>query len=140
MKPIRKIVHLLTPTSTLVATLALLVWLPGTLPAQEKGAERLMKLQPARAAHVHTVGATDTATMTCPKCTDVWVKVAQPMGKGGRMEMATVQHHECPGCNTTLTTHGSGKQAKTVAQHTCTHCGTTPASCCRTTGTRAGTR
>ena len=68
--------------------------------------------------------------VSCPKCKDTWVKVVQPMGKGGRQETANIQRHECPGCDTKIVTEGVGKQAKSVVKHTCKQCGSEDMSCC----------
>jgi hypothetical protein len=130
MKSINSITKLVT-RSTLLLALAALAWLPVTGFAQEKGAERLMKLNRLNnVADVQKVQAGDTIVMSCPKCKDTWAKVVQPMGKGGRQETASVQRHACPGCDTKIVTEGVGKQAQNKVLHTCKQCGSEEASCC----------
>lgn len=130
MKTINPLGHYLTRV-TLMAAVAVLAFLPIRTLAQEKGAERLLKLQRLNTvADVEKVEAGDTIVMSCPKCKDTWVKVVQPMGKGGRQETANIQRHECPGCDTKIVTEGVGKQAKSVVKHTCKQCGSEDMSCC----------
>lgn len=104
---------------------------PSPTLAQEKGAERLVKLQRLNTvSEVKKVQAGDTIVMSCPKCKDTWVKVVQPPGKGGRQETATVAQHQCPGCATKIETQGAGKQAITTIKHVCKQCGSKDAFCC----------
>lgn len=130
MKSIKNIGNYVT-RGTLIVAVAGLALLANSAVAQEKGAERLMKLQRLNTvADVQKVEAGDTIVMSCPKCKDTWVKVVQPMGKGGRQETANIQRHECPGCDTKIVTEGVGKQAKSVVKHTCKQCGSEDVSCC----------
>lgn len=130
MKSIKNIGNHLARAALIVAVAGLAL-LTNTVAAQEKGAERLMKLQRLNTpADVQKVEAGDTIVMSCPKCKDTWVKVVQPMGKGGRQETANIQRHECPGCDTKIVTAGVGKQAKNVVKHTCKQCGSEDVSCC----------
>lgn len=130
MKSIKNIGNYLT-RGTLIVAVAGLALLANSAVAQEKGGERMMKLLRLNtAADVQKVEAGDTIVMSCPKCKDTWVKVVQPMGKGGRQETANIQRHECPGCDTKIVTEGVGKQAKSVVKHTCKQCGSEDAYCC----------
>lgn len=130
MKRIRNIASSLT-RATLFVAIASLALLANSAAAQEKGGERMMKLLRLNTtADVQKVEAGDTIVMACPKCKDTWVKVLQPMGKGGRRETANIQRHECPGCHTKIVTEGVGKQAKSVVKHTCKQCGSEDVSCC----------
>jgi len=130
MKSIKNMGNHLT-RATLIVAVAGFALLMNAVLAQEKGAERLMKLQRLNTpADVQKVEAGDTIVMSCPKCKDTWVKVVQPMGKGGRQETANIQRHECPGCDTKIVTEGVGKQAKSVVKHTCKQCGSEDMSCC----------
>ncbi|MCU0783650.1 MAG: hypothetical protein MUF81_06295 [Verrucomicrobia bacterium] len=130
MKSIKNIGNYLT-RGTLIVAVAGLTLLANSAVAQEKGGERMMKLLRLNtAADVQKVEAGDTIVMSCPKCKDTWVKVVQPMGKGGRQETANIQRHECPGCDTKIVTEGVGKQAKSVVKHTCKQCGSEDMSCC----------
>ncbi|MGN6554866.1 MAG: hypothetical protein ACTHLW_14255, partial [Verrucomicrobiota bacterium] len=67
-----------------------------------------------------------------PKCTETVASVAQPMGRGGRVESASILRHQCPACHTKIVTEGTGKQAKNVVKHDCKMDGSSNASCCAT--------
>jgi hypothetical protein len=131
MKTIDSLGHYLTRV-TLVAVVAVLALFPLRTLAQEKGAERLMKLQRLHTvADVQKVEAGDTIVMSCPKCKDTWITVVQKTGKAAHpTETKAVQRHECPGCDTRIVTEGVGKQAKNVVKHTCKQCGSADAYCC----------
>lgn len=130
MKPIQNLVRCLTRSTLIVAVAGCALLSHGVL-AQQKGGEQLLKLHRLNSvANVQTVAAGDTIIMSCPKCKDTWVKVAQPMAKGGRPDAANVQRHECPGCEQKFVIEGTGKQAQGVVKHTCKHCGSTDAYCC----------
>lgn len=129
IKPLRT--RLARGTSLLtVAAFALLV---NSALAQERGADRLVKLHRIGAiADLQKVEAGHTLAMTCPKCKDTSIKVAQSQGKGGRREAAILQRHGCPGCDTKIVTEGVGKQAKSQAKHVCVQNGGENAGCCAT--------
>jgi hypothetical protein len=131
MKSIKNIGNHLT-RATLIVVVAGLALLTNTVAAQEKGAERLMKLQRLNTpADVQKVEAGDTVVMSCPKCKDTWVTVVEQTGKAVKPhETKAVLRHECPGCNTKIATQGVGKQAQSKMVHTCTHCGSDEATCC----------
>jgi hypothetical protein len=93
--------------------------------AQEKGAERLLKLN--RPAITSTAVKAQAPVMSCPKCIDTVVAVAQPTGKGGRVETANIVRHECPSCSTKIVTQGAGKNAENIVKHECKMDG---GSCC----------
>ena len=116
--------NLILTTLTLVA--AALVTMPSSSVAQEKGAERLLNLnRSAKSA----AAVADTPVMSCPKCKDTLVTVAQPPGRGGRVEMAKIVKHQCPACSTKIETNGVGKQATNIVKHGCAM-GGGDASCC----------
>lgn len=131
MKSINYIGNSLIRATFLVAV-AGLAFLASSALAQEKGAERLMKLQRLNTpADVQKVEAGDTIVMSCPKCKDTWVTVVEQTGKAANpQEKKSVLRHECPGCNTKIVTQGVGKQAQNKVVHTCTHCGSDEATCC----------
>jgi len=131
MKTIQHLGQYLT-RATLVAAVAGLALLPTHALAQEKGAERLMKLNRLNTvADVQKVDAGDTIVMSCPKCKDVWITVVENTGKAvNPKETKTVLRHQCPGCETKLVTEGVGKQAKNVVKHICKQCGSEDAFCC----------
>jgi hypothetical protein len=123
----------LTRSSGFVALTAVVALLNLSNPAlaQEKGGERLMKLQRINtAADVQKLEPGDILVMTCPKCKETWAKAVQPPGKGGRQETAIVGQHQCPSCGAKIETQGVGKQATTVFKHMCKQCGSEDAYCC----------
>jgi hypothetical protein len=131
MKTIRNLATRLTRATLLLAIAGLAFASNDTL-AQEKGAERLMKLQRLdTVADVQKVEAGDTIMMSCPKCKDTWVTVVQSTGKAvNPQDKKTVSRHDCPGCNSKIVTEGAGKQAKQIVKHTCKRCGSGDAFCC----------
>ena len=131
MKTIHHLGQYLT-RATLVAAVAGLALLPTHALAQEKGAERLMKLNRLNTvADVQKVEAGDAVVMSCPKCKNAWVTVVENTGKAvNPKETKAVLRHQCPGCETKLVTEGVGKQAKNVVKHVCKQCGSEDAFCC----------
>ena len=128
MKSINQVCKCLVRSAFVLA----MVGLASVVQAQEKGAERLMKLQRLNTpADVQKVDAGDTIVMSCPKCKDTWVTVVEQTGKAvNPQEKKSVLRHECPGCATKIVTEGVGKQAKSVVKHTCKQCGSEDMSCC----------
>jgi hypothetical protein len=116
-----------------VALGAVTAWalMSGGLMAQEKGAERLLKLQRLdTVADVQKVEPGDKIVMCCPKCKDTWVTVVEKTGKAAHpQEKKRVLRHECPGCQTRIMTDGLAKPPKDKVVHTCKHCGSTDAFC-----------
>jgi hypothetical protein len=106
-----------------------LAWLPSQVLAQEKGAQKLMKVQTVE--DLQKVEAGDTIVMTCPKCKDTYTQVVEKTFKAVKPEeLKTVAVHLCSSCNTKIVTKGVGKQAKDELVHTCTACGSEDVSCC----------
>lgn len=118
--------------SCLALAVAGIIAVPASASAQEKGAEKLMKLGRIQTMEdVVVVEAGDTIVMSCPKCKDTWVKVVQPTFKGANAKQtATVKQHQCPGCGSERVTTGHGKAKTTEIVHVCTACGSTEATCC----------
>ena len=130
MKTVKNICQCIVVASLALAVVGF-VSVPISAQAQQKGAEKLMQLPKINTVEaLQSLEPGDTIVMSCPKCKDTWVKVVQPMGKGGRQETANIQRHECPGCDTKIVTEGVGKQAKSVVKHTCKQCGSEDVSCC----------
>jgi hypothetical protein len=46
--------------------------------------------------------------------------------------MTVGEKHMCPGCSSTITTVGVGKQAKDEVKHVCEKCGSDSVFCCAT--------
>ena len=106
-----------------------LAWLPSQALAQEKGAQKLMKVQTVE--DLQKVEAGDTIVMTCPKCKDTYTQVVEKTFKAVKPEeLKTVAVHLCSSCNTKIVTKGVGKQAKDELVHTCTACGSEDVSRC----------
>lgn len=115
----------------LLAAITIITLAPSLLMAQEKGAARLMKLNPAPVPQ-QTV-ATDIKPMSCAKCQDTYTTVTNRTAKGANpVEVKTVVKHLCPTCSTFIKTEGAGKNAKNVMAHTCISCGSAEAACCAT--------
>lgn len=131
---------------SLVVVIASLAFLPNTALAQEKGAERLMRLNRRPSPEMNRLEVPKTVPMSCPKCRDVTVLVPDTNAKGGASLLAggrpmkSVVRHQCEGCTTTLTAVGHGKTKKNLVQHTCTSCGADSKSCCDRTGKLTPTR
>lgn len=106
-----------------------LAWLPSQALAQEKGAQKLMKVQTVE--NVQTLDVGDTIVMTCAKCKDTYVQVVEKTFKAVKPEeLKTVGVHLCSSCETKIVTKGVGKQAKDELVHTCKACGSEDVSCC----------
>jgi hypothetical protein len=123
MKTLNSIAASITATALLSALSVL--WITNSALAQEKGAERLVKMQQASAPPALAKGqVASSVSMTCAKCKDTFVTVAEPPGRGGRPATAVVAEHQCPTCATRIETIGVGKQATTAVKHLCSESGT----------------
>ena len=115
---------------------ALAVWLPGNINAQEKGsakggAQQLMKAKPVNTVEdISTIQPGDMMVMSCPKCKNVTVSYVEPTFKAVEPKEKVKTQHTCPGCNTTITVEGHGKAKKDVLKHVCMTCGSKDAFCC----------
>jgi len=115
-----------------VLTVAGLLTLPTLAAAQEKGATKLIKLNPIKTvADAEAVQPGDTVVMSCPKCKDSWATIVTPATKtGAKQETTTVARHECPGCEHKYVTEGHGKAKTDKLVHVCKNCGSEDAFCC----------
>jgi hypothetical protein len=112
---------------------AMAVWVPTNLNAQEQGsakggAQLLMK--PMTVGDVNRLEPGDMVAMSCPKCKTVTVTYIDKTTKGAIKEEKATQKHLCAGCETIIKTEGRGKQAKDVVVHVCKTCGSEDAFCC----------
>jgi hypothetical protein len=121
----RPIMKTFTRFSLVVTAASALAFSSIGLSAAEKGAELLVKRNPAPAA----VNAAKPAAMNCASCTDSLVSVVDKGTRGPRHEVKNVMRHNCASCDTQIVTKGSGKNAVNVAVHTC---GTGSAAMCAT--------
>ena len=110
-------------------TIIALAWLPSQALAQEKGAQKLIKLQTFE--DLKKVDTGDIIVMSCPKCKDTYAQVTEKTFKAANPEeVKNVTIHLCSGCDTRLVTKGVGKHAKEVLVHTCKTCGSENVTCC----------
>ncbi len=109
-----------------------LMSLPLLAQDQEKGATKLMKLNPiVTVADADAVQPGDTVVMSCPKCKNSWVTVVTPPTKtGAKPETSIVARHDCPGCEHKYATEGHGKMKTEKIIHVCKMCGSEDAFCC----------
>ena len=117
--------------------LTLVAWIPGIAHAQEpmkpmKGGEHMVML-----THITTTNqaaeliAGDSIAMVCTKCKSVMVHNFTT--EKGHIQVMTVgEKHLCPGCNSTITVVGAGKDKHNEVKHTCEKCGDNSVFCCAT--------
>ena len=112
--------------------IAALILLPTIGSAEEKGATKLMKLNPIKTvADAEAVQPGDTVVMSCPKCKDSWVTIVAPSTRtGAKPETSTVARHDCPGCEHKYVAEGHGKAKTDKLVHVCKMCGSEDAFCC----------
>jgi hypothetical protein len=117
--------------STLALSVAGMAWLPSVASAQAKGGEKLMQLSARTpAADTTTKETASVLAMSCPKCTDRWVTVVQPLTKGSQRETKVIAQHQCPTCQTKLVIEGVGRQAKEKVTHLCKMSANQGSDCC----------
>lgn len=93
--------------------------------ASPKFREFLNQSKPAKTAVV-------PKTMACPKCKDEFTTRADWTARGANKPSVTVAKHLCAGCETKVTTVGTGKAAMSTAVHSCSESENRSASCCKT--------
>ena len=72
----------------------------------------------------------DAVAMVCTKCkTVLYANIQKPYS---RFVTPFEHRHFCPGCKSTITTTGSGFNAKEEVRHTCEACGSDSMFCCAT--------
>lgn len=108
--------------------------------AQEKGATTLLRLNGKLVEPKSGPG--DYKPMSCAKCTDgaVYVADLNSRGLGARTLMTSgkalptkpVAKHLCDGCGVEWRVEGTGKAKHDVAVHKCTSCGSEALACCST--------
>lgn len=92
------------------------------------------------------VASSTAPSMACPKCKDAFVSVPTTSAKAAQLLVAggvptqKILRHLCPGCDTTISVAGTGKDKHSVATHTCTSCGAVVASCCSTKTSETATK
>jgi hypothetical protein len=69
--------------------------------------------------------------MSCSLCQDAPIVVVDRISKGSKhQERSIVMSHQCPSCETKITTVGHGKAKTDKAVHTCKADGGKVTSCC----------
>ena len=124
----------------MTVALALFASIGGLANAQEKGAERLLRLggklvEPKSAP-------SDYKPMSCAKCVETLVKVSDLdsrglgarglMTRGSGLPTKLVAKHLCDGCGVEWRVEGIGKAKHDVTTHKCTSCGSESLACCST--------
>jgi hypothetical protein len=121
--------------------LALAPLVPATTRAadQVKGGQVLMMKQIKTPAEAEALKPGDAITMVCSKCKSVMLHNVTT--EKGHIKVMTVgSKHMCPGCDSTITTVGTGKGAHDVVKHTCEKCGDNSVFCCATKPGEGATR
>lgn len=119
-------------SSGLAIALAFAVWPSGSVQAAEdlKGYERSLQMRGIKTkAEAEALKPGDTIAMACVKCQSVVVEYVT-LEKGHIKHVTPGTKHLCPGCNSTITVVGNGKDATRAVAHTCGACGDGSAFCC----------
>jgi hypothetical protein len=123
--------------STIILAVVTVAWLPGTVRAEDmkpmKGGEHQMMLSHIDTpAQVEALKPGDTIAMACPKCKTIIVEKVTT--EKGHIKITTPGSvHLCSGCETTIVTVGTGKNAQDKLKHVCKACGSDLVFCCATT-------
>lgn len=129
MKNTNQLYQCLARSGFIMAVTAV-AWLPGQALAQVKGAQLLMT-HVTTPAQVEGLKSGDAVAMVCAKCKSVMVHNVTT--EKGHIQVMTVgSKHLCPGCDSTITTVGTGKGAKQAVKHVCEKCGSDSVFCCAT--------
>jgi hypothetical protein len=111
--------------------LAFTAWLPTHAVAQPAKGAQLLMTHVTTADQVENLQPGDAVAMVCEKCKSVMVHNVTT--EKGHIKVMTVgEKHLCPGCNSTITTVGTGKATKNEVKHVCEKCGSDSVFCCAT--------
>jgi hypothetical protein len=111
--------------------LALTLPLTGRAADQMKGAQMLMMKEIKTPAEAEALKPGDAVTMVCTKCKSVMLHNVTT--EKGHIQVMTVgQKHLCPGCESTITVVGTGKNKHDAVTHSCAKCGDDSVFCCAT--------
>jgi len=121
--------------ATAIALAAAFVTLAATEARAEKGAgaAALIGKPISSVSAIKALQPGDRVAMACPKCKTITISYVDE-GKGAVKQVKSREQHQCPGCKTTITTKGVGKQAKDEIVHVCQKCGSDLAFCCSLKG------
>ena len=120
--------------SRFAAALALAAWLSTPLHAAEdlKGYERSLQMRGiSTKAQADALKPDDSIAMVCAKCKSVVIQTVT-LEKGHIKHVTPGEKHLCPGCNSSITVIGNGKESTRAVTHTCGSCGDGSAFCCAT--------
>lgn len=139
MKIRNNILSKITLSSGLAIALAFAVWPSGSVQAAEelKGYEHSLQMRGIQLRGIDTRAQAealkpgDTIAMVCVKCKSVAVEYVT-LEKGHIKHVTPGVKHLCPGCNSTITIVGNGKDSTRGVTHTCGACGDNSAFCCAT--------
>ena len=134
MKNRNSILSKITLSSGLALALAFAVWPSGSVQGAEdlKGYERSLQMRGITTrTQAEALKPGDAIAMVCVKCTSVVVEHVT-LEKGHIKHVTTGAKHLCPGCNSTITVVGKGKDPTREVTHTCGACGDASAFCCAT--------
>ena len=96
-----------------------------------KGGEMLMMKPINTQAEAEALKPGDSIAMVCSMCKSVMIHNVST--EKGHIKVMTVgEKHLCPGCNSTITVVGNGKDKHDVVKHTCEKCGDASVFCCAT--------
>ena len=116
----------------IVVAVVLTAWLPNRAQAQVRGEGAQMLTRVTTPAEIENLKPGDTVAMVCEKCKSVMVHYVNQEWKGHANVMTVGSKHLCPGCNSTITTEGTGKHATDAVKHVCEKCGSDSVFCCAT--------
>ena len=134
MKMERKILTKISLSCGLAVALIFALWTPSTAKAapELKGYERSLQMQGINTvAQAKALKTDDTIAMVCAKCKSVVVETVT-LEKDHIKHVTSGYKHLCPGCNSSITVVGHGKDATREMTHTCGSCGDGSAFCCAT--------
>jgi hypothetical protein len=77
-----------------------------------------------------SISAPSMPTMSCPACKSEYVTRKDATARGATKSTVIVERHLCKGCETTITTTGTGKAKQTLAVHRCLSGGSKELACC----------
>jgi hypothetical protein len=144
MKTNKTVARILLGAGTAFA-LAFVAWQPVNAQDQTqpmkpmKGGEHMLMLNHiTTTAQAEALKPGDSIAMVCVKCKTVAVETVTTE-KGHIKKMTPGEKHLCPGCGSTMTVVGVGKEAKVEIKHVCDKCGSDSAFCCATTKNSAPT-
>ena len=106
-----------------ISTATVITALAGETTTGKGGASLLMKPS-------SPVSVTNMQTMSCPACRSEYVTRVDTTARGTIKPTLIIERHLCKGCETTITTTGSGKAKQALVVHQCLSGGSKELACC----------